>query len=71
MVNAIDNKKVGVKLYGYRVAMGWTVQELADELGVSLNCVYKWESGLMLPTPIHLVALANLYDITIDNIIRG
>lgn len=38
-----------------------TQKELADQLGVALYTVQRWESGISQPKPHHLLAIRRMY----------
>lgn len=64
-------ENVGEFLQTLRKAKGLTQSELADMLSVSNKTVSKWESGVGLPEITTLVILADIYDVTVDDILRG
>ena len=43
--------------------------KLADTLGVSQACVSKWVNGLCPPSTDHLVALKQIFNVSIDDIL--
>ena len=45
-----------------RARSGKTLQEIADEIGVHINAVSRWENGEAEPTAGNLIALCNIYD---------
>lgn len=47
----------------------FSVDALAEDMGVSVQAVYKWESGRSMPTIDNLVCLAYLFDVRIDDIV--
>lgn len=49
---------------------GYTQETLAEALSVSRQAVSKWESGLTLPEADKLLALADLLDCTLDQLLR-
>lgn len=49
-----------------RKAHALTQQQLADALGVTVGAVYKWEANLSAPDLSLLVALADLFDTSVD-----
>lgn len=50
-------------LYELRKEKGLSLQEVAHQLGVVLNTIYKWENSLLRPPPKRVAQLANLYGI--------
>lgn len=46
-----------------------TQEELADRLGVEPPAVSKWERGLAFPRTDKLVAMADIFDCTVDYIL--
>ena len=48
-----------------------TQQELGNELGVTNKTISKWENGVFLPDITYLVAIADLYLISVDDLLRG
>jgi transcriptional regulator with XRE-family HTH domain len=63
------NKKTAKKLETLRKQHDFSQDALADKLGVTRQAVSKWESGESSPDTDHLIALAKLYNITIDELI--
>lgn len=45
-------------------------EAVADRIGVSRQAVAKWEAGETLPDLANSVALAELYGVTVDDLIR-
>lgn len=41
------SKIMGQRIKEKREAAGWTVEELAEKIGVARQTVYKWEKGLV------------------------
>lgn len=50
---------------------GWSQEELADRMGVSRQAVSKWESGQAVPDLDKIPALADLFGVTADVLLRG
>lgn len=67
----MNTHEVGDFLKSLRKSKGLTQAELADMINVSNKTISKWESGLGLPEISTLLILADLYDITVDDILRG
>lgn len=58
------------KLSILRKQSGLTQEQLAEELNVSRQAVSKWERGEAVPDLNTLIALADFYDINLDELIR-
>lgn len=67
----MENKTIGSFLSALRKANGMTQQEVADILNVSNKTVSKWERDEGCPEIMMLPAIAELYDVTVDEILRG
>ena len=67
----MENNRMGEFLAALRKSKGYTQQEVADTLGVSNKTVSSWETGASCPDISMLPVLAELYDVTCDEIIRG
>lgn len=50
---------------------GYTQASLAEQLGISYQAVSKWERGENLPDAYTLLALADIYHVTVDELLRG
>lgn len=64
-----QNITMGGKIYSLRVAKGMTQEQLAAELCVSPAAVSKWERNLANPNVEMLVALADFFECTIDELV--
>jgi len=62
---------LGKKLSNRRKMLGWTQQQLGEYLNLSAQAVSKWENDLAEPDIITLKALANLYSVTLDELINN
>lgn len=67
----MDYLKIGSFLQALRKAKGITQAELAEYFGVSPKTVSKWECGEALPEIPLLQAIAEYYEVTIDEILKG
>lgn len=67
----MDRKTIGAFLSALRKANGMTQQEVADKLNVSNKTVSKWERDEGYPEIMMLPAIAELYSVTVDEILRG
>ena len=54
-----------------RVQNKWSQEELAERLAISRQAIAKWENGAALPELDKLIALAALYQITLDDLVQG
>ena len=62
---------IGEFLAILRKSKGMTQQEAANWLGVSNKTVSSWETGASCPDISMLPALAELYGVTCDELLRG
>lgn len=60
---------IGKKIQGKRKAMGFTQEQLAGALGVSIAAVSKWETGGAYPDITLLSPLARLLGSTVDDLL--
>lgn len=58
------------KLTNEREKKGWSQEELAQKLYVSRQSVSKWENGKNYPNIEIIIDLSNLFDITIDALLK-
>ncbi len=54
-----------------RLLAGMTTQEVAEQLRVTRQTVYNWESGRAEPNNAMLLMMSELYKTTVDNLLRG
>ena len=64
-------QQIGEFLATMRKANGYTQQEVADKLGISNKTLSNWECDKVLPDVLLLPALADLYGVTVDEILAG
>ena len=64
-------EKIGDFLASLRKSKGFTQQEVAEQLNLSNKTISKWESGAGLPDVSVLPALAELYGVSVDDILAG
>ena len=57
------------RLIEFRKKAGLSQDELAEKLGVSRQAVSNWERGESLPDTENLMALAEIYDVSIDELL--
>lgn len=58
------------KLIGLRRRGGLSQEQLADRLGVTRQSVSKWESGAALPELGKIVALSELFGVSVDYLVK-
>ncbi|MGN1084423.1 MAG: helix-turn-helix transcriptional regulator, partial [Lachnospiraceae bacterium] len=59
------------RLKMFRKQNGYTQEEIAEKLGVSRQAVAKWERGETLPDIENCIKLADLYETTVDMLVRN
>lgn len=67
----MTKQTIGDFLATLRKANGYTQQEVADRLGISNRTLSGWECDKVLPDILLLPALAELYGVTVDEILSG
>jgi transcriptional regulator with XRE-family HTH domain len=60
---------ISTKLKELRIKEGLSQEKLAEQLMVSRQAVSKWENGEALPDMENMVALAKLYNISLDELV--
>lgn len=55
----------------YRKQNGYTQEQVAEKLGVSRQAVAKWERGESVPDIENVIALADMYEVTVDSLVRN
>ena len=63
-------KHIGQVIKNHRVRYNMTQEFLADRLGVSRQAVSKWEKGQSDPSTTNLIALAKIFDITPEEMLK-
>lgn len=64
-------KDLSETLVELRKSRGLTQQALGDELGVTNKTISKWENGVFLPDITYLVAIADIFNTSVDDLLRG
>lgn len=54
-----------------RRSRGWSQEQLAELVGVTRQAVSKWEAGRSTPDLDRLLALSDLFGLTLDQLVRG
>ena len=63
-------KTLGRKISDYRRMRNMTQEELAEKVNVSSQAVSKWENNLSIPDLPILIELADLFQVTLDDLVR-
>lgn len=58
------------KIIYYRKKNMLTQEELAYQLNVSRQTITKWEAGIIYPNVEYLIKLSNLFDVSIDSLVK-
>lgn len=61
---------INTNLVFLRKANRMTLEEVADKINVSRQAVAKWENGDSVPDIINCVSLADLYDVSVDDLLH-
>lgn len=67
----IVRKSLAEALRENRLRCKMTQEFVSEALGVSRQAVSKWETGSADPSTSNLIALANLYGISAEDLLRG
>ena len=59
------------KLYELRKQKGFSQEELANRLNVSRQTISKWEVGESTPDMEKLVAISDLFEVSLDELVNG
>lgn len=70
-VSSMNNKKINISknLIFLRKMKKFSIEEVADKINVSRQAVAKWENNVTIPDLINCTALADLYDVSVDDLI--
>lgn len=67
---AVVKKTLGETIKAYRMERNMTQEFVAESLGVSRQAVSKWEKGTSDPSTSNLLALAKLYGVSAEELLR-
>ena len=67
----MNPEKIGKFICELRKEKGLSQYELADMIPISRQGVSKWERGVTTPDPQTLMQLAEMFNVTIDELLRG
>lgn len=58
------------KIINLRKQLGWSQEQLADQLGVSRQSVSKWESGLSIPDLDKIIKMSGIFGVSTDYLLK-
>ena len=58
------------KIIELRKKLGWSQEQLAEQLEVSRQSVSKWESGMSIPDIDKIVKMSGLFGVSTDYLLR-
>src|SRR5512139_216366 len=67
----IESRKTGAYISRLRKERNWTQMQLADRLNVTHQAVSRWENGDSLPDIAILVNLAQVFEVSVDELLNG
>ena len=67
----MNEQKTGSLIRQLRLKEGWTQKELGSKIGISEKAISKWERGLSFPDITLLPRLADVFHVTVGEIISG
>ncbi len=62
---------IGKRIHQIRQQKNLTQEQLAKDLAISRQAVSKWESGKAIPDIENLMYISDLYDVSLDELIKG
>ncbi len=66
----IDMTATGINIKRIRESKGYTVRDIQEAFGfATANTVYKWQRGESLPTIDNLLALSEMFEVKMEEII--
>lgn len=54
-----------------RIESGYTQEQVSEQLDVSRQTISSWENGRTFPDIVSVVSLNDIYDVSLDVLIRG
>ena len=66
-----EQQTLGRRIQEARKAAGLSQESLGERLGVSRQAVSKWETGTADPTTSNLLALAKLFGVSAEELLRS
>ncbi len=66
----MNHYELGNHIYNLRVARGLTQRDIAEKLSISDKAISKWENGTSQPSVYNLKKLADVFDITLEELLK-
>lgn len=66
----MNHYELGNHIYNLRVARGLTQRNVAEKLSISDKAISKWENGTSQPSVYNLQKLADIFDITLEELLK-
>ena len=66
----MKNVEIGIYLKQYRIRRNLSQAEVAKALNYSQQTIAKWENSVSSPDPSNLCKLADLYQVSLDELLR-
>lgn len=67
----MNQTSIGKRIAMHRKEKNWTQSQLAEKIGISDKAVSKWERDLSTPDIYTLTQLAELFDISLEELTQG
>ncbi len=67
---SLDKRYFADKFYEARTKKGITVEDLAEEIGVTPRVVYSYQNGEKIPSVTTMVAVSSVLEISLDSMLR-
>ena len=67
----MDMTRMGAFLQALRKEKGWTQEQLGERLHISGKTISRWETGTYMPPVEMLLALSELYGVSINELVAG
>ena len=67
----VIRKSLGEEIKENRARCGLTQEFVAETLGISRQAVSKWENGTSDPSTSNLIALAKLFGVSAEELLKG
>lgn len=66
----MNHYELGNHIFNLRVARGLTQRDIAEKLSISDKAISKWENGTSQPSVYNLQKLADIFDITLEELLK-